>query len=109
MLDPVSKKEFKENILRLKEEKGLTVISITHDKNETLIADKVLVLNEGKIVFDEISSLETVRQNIENEIPFEIPDSWCWCRLKDVAAYKKGPFGSSITKSINLNSLNSNS
>lgn len=52
MLDPVSKKKFKENILRLKEEKGLTIISITHDKNETLNADKVIVMNHGDIVFD---------------------------------------------------------
>lgn len=52
MLDPVSKKEFKENILRLKKERNLTVVSITHDMNETLKADKVIVLNKGKIVFD---------------------------------------------------------
>ena len=52
MLDPVSKKKFKENILKLKEEKGLTIISITHDKNETLNADKVIVMNEGNIVFN---------------------------------------------------------
>lgn len=52
MLDPVSKKDFRDNILRLKKEKNLTVISITHDMNETLNADRVLVLNDGKIVFD---------------------------------------------------------
>ena len=39
-------------------------------------------------------------KNIEEEIPFEIPKTWCWCRLKDLAIYKKGPFGSSITKSM---------
>lgn len=52
MLDPVSKKEFKENILKLQKEKNLTIISITHDKNETLLADKIIVLDKGKIVFD---------------------------------------------------------
>lgn len=52
MLDPVAKKEFKNNILRLKEEKELTIISITHDKNETLNADRVIVLDKGKIVFN---------------------------------------------------------
>ena len=52
MLDPVSKKEFKESILMLKKERDLTVISITHDMNETLNADRVIVLNGGKIVFD---------------------------------------------------------
>lgn len=52
MLDPVSKKEFKDNIMRLKKERNLTIISITHDKNETLLADKIIVLDKGKIVFD---------------------------------------------------------
>lgn len=52
MLDPVSKKEFKENILKIKNERDLTIISITHDMNETLNADRVIVLNEGEIVFD---------------------------------------------------------
>ena len=51
MLDPVSKREFKENILKLKDERNLTIISITHDKNETLKADKVIVMDKGKIVF----------------------------------------------------------
>lgn len=36
----------------------------------------------------------------ENEVPFEIPEGWCWCRLDDLAFYKKGPFGSSLTKSM---------
>ena len=33
-------------------------------------------------------------------VPFEIPDGWCWCTLDDLAFYKKGPFGSSLTKSM---------
>ncbi len=37
---------------------------------------------------------------IDDEIPFEIPDSWEWARLDSLAFYKKGPFGSSITKAM---------
>ena len=37
---------------------------------------------------------------IEDEIPFEIPENWIWVRLGDLAQYKKGPFGSSITKAM---------
>lgn len=36
----------------------------------------------------------------EDEIPFEIPKSWCWCRLGELGLYRKGPFGSSLTKSM---------
>ena len=37
---------------------------------------------------------------INEEIPFEIPQGWEWCRLNDLALYRKGPFGSSLTKSM---------
>ncbi|MBL7576195.1 type I restriction enzyme, S subunit [Peptoniphilus asaccharolyticus DSM 20463] len=37
---------------------------------------------------------------IEDEIPFEVPDKWVWVRLGNLAQYKKGPFGSSITKAM---------
>jgi type I restriction enzyme S subunit len=34
------------------------------------------------------------------EPPFDIPDSWEWTTLDELAFYKKGPFGSSLTKSM---------
>ena len=37
---------------------------------------------------------------IDEEMPFEIPQGWEWCRLNDLALYRKGPFGSSLTKSM---------
>ena len=37
---------------------------------------------------------------IDDEIPFELPKGWEWCRLGEVAEYRKGPFGSSLTKSM---------
>ena len=37
---------------------------------------------------------------IDDEIPFELPNGWEWCRLGEVAEYRKGPFGSSLTKSM---------
>ncbi len=37
---------------------------------------------------------------IEDEIPFDLPQGWTWTRLGTLAQYKKGPFGSSITKAM---------
>lgn len=34
------------------------------------------------------------------EQPYQIPDNWCWTTLDVVADYKKGPFGSAITKAM---------
>ncbi|MBR2618930.1 MAG: restriction endonuclease subunit S [Paludibacteraceae bacterium] len=39
------------------------------------------------------------KSHYEN-VPFEIPKNWVWCKLDDLAFYKKGPFGSSLTKSM---------
>ena len=46
--------------------------------------------------------------NIDDEIPFDIPESWAWCRLGNLGEYKKGPFGSAITKSIFIEDTGSN-
>ena len=36
----------------------------------------------------------------EQDVPFEVSQGWVWCKLDDLAFYKKGPFGSSLTKSM---------
>ena len=36
----------------------------------------------------------------EEEIPFDIPSNWEWVRMIDIGDYKKGPFGSALTKNI---------
>ena len=48
MLDPMCVKEVLDVIENLKDKK--TIISITHNLNEAIKADKVIVMNEGKIV-----------------------------------------------------------
>ena len=36
----------------------------------------------------------------EDEIPYEIPANWTWVRFGELGSYKKGPFGSALTKSM---------
>ena len=36
----------------------------------------------------------------EDEKAFLIPENWSWARIGDVGIYKKGPFGSALTKSM---------
>ena len=52
MLDPVGRKEVMDTIDMLCREKGITVINITHHMNEAVRADRVIVLNDGKIYMD---------------------------------------------------------
>lgn len=48
MLDPRGRSEVMETIRRLREKEDITVISITHDLDEVLYADRVIVMNEGE-------------------------------------------------------------
>ncbi len=52
MLDPAGRKEVMETILKLNREYNITVIHITHYMNEALMADRVIVMNEGSIIAD---------------------------------------------------------
>ncbi len=53
MLDPKGTKEINNTIKELKEmDNGKTIISITHELEEALYADRILVLNNGHIVLD---------------------------------------------------------
>ena len=66
---------------------------IKADKNSSLI----IKADDGRH-YEQFS--DGTLKDIEDEIPFEIPESWCWCRLRDIGIYKKGPFGSALTKSM---------
>lgn len=49
MLDPLGRKEIMETITRLRQEENLTLITVTHDLDEVIQADHVIVLNEGRL------------------------------------------------------------
>ena len=65
---------------------------------ERIKAEKEQLIKEGKIKRPKKTS-SSDKSHYEN-IPFEIPEGWVWCKLDDLAFYKKGPFGSSLTKSM---------
>ena len=52
MLDPRGRKEVIDTIGRLNREKGITVVLITHHMDEAAKADRVVVLNKGKVAAD---------------------------------------------------------
>ena len=52
MLDPRGRKEVIDTIGRLNREKGITVVLITHHMDEAAKADRVVVLDKGKVTAD---------------------------------------------------------
>lgn len=53
MLDPKGRAEIISTLHRLNREKGITVVLITHYMEEAQNADRVIVMNDGKIVADD--------------------------------------------------------
>lgn len=52
MLDPSGREEVLSTVRKLNREKGITVVWITHFMEEAALADRVVVLHEGKIALD---------------------------------------------------------
>ena len=65
------------------------------DLYKQIQAEKQNLIKAGKIKKEKPLPAIT-----DDEKPFEIPQSWKWVRLGDLGFYKKGPFGSALTKSM---------
>ena len=63
---------------------------------ERIRKEKQQLVKEGKLKKKDLEE----KPISEDEIPFEIPESWEWVRWGMLGEYKKGPFGSSLTKSM---------
>ncbi|MFW5986562.1 MAG: energy-coupling factor transporter ATPase, partial [Halanaerobiales bacterium] len=72
MLDPRGRQEVMETVAYLNKEKGITIVYITHFMEETIHADRVLVMNEGEIyrcgtpvdIFSDIEALKKVNMDV---------------------------------------------
>ena len=63
---------------------------------ERIRAEKERLIKEGKIKKPKKSKVVCDKPHY----PYELPKGWVWTTLGDLAFYKKGPFGSSLTKSM---------
>ena len=79
---------------------------------ERIRAEKQELIRQGKIKKSKHESIIVTRDKIPyeiidgkerciaDEVPFELPEGWALIRLNDIGIYRKGPFGSSLTKSM---------
>ena len=85
MLDPNGRKEVIATITKLNKEEHVTVILITHYMDEVIGADKVFVMDEGKVVlsgtprevFSKVEHLKALRLDVPHttELAFELEKS----------------------------------
>lgn len=73
MLDPLGRKDILRIVKDLNRKKGITVIMITQYMEETVIADRVIVMNEGLVAF-EGTPAEVFRRGTElRKINLDVP------------------------------------
>ena len=82
MLDPIGRKEVIETVHELNEKEQVTVLLITHYMDEVIGADKVLVMDEGRIVmqgtpreiFSRVEELKSYRLSVPQvtELAYEL-------------------------------------
>lgn len=76
MLDPQGRQEVIEIVKKLRAQIGLTVLSITHDLEEVLLADRILVMNEGRVLMtgtpDEIFRQGAALEEVGLDLPFAL-------------------------------------
>ena len=53
MLDPLGRKEIINTIIELNKDKGITIVLITHFMEEAQNADRVIVFDDGRVLFDD--------------------------------------------------------
>ena len=75
MLDPRGRKEVIETIKKLNKEKGITIVLITHYMEEVIDTDRLIIMEKGKVVLDDIPL--NVFKNVEKikELKLDVPES----------------------------------
>ena len=75
MLDPHGRREVMKTVHELNEKFGITVILITHYMDEAATADRVIVMNDGKVILDDEPKKVFWNVNLLKNIGLDVPQS----------------------------------
>ncbi|MBQ8029062.1 MAG: energy-coupling factor transporter ATPase [Clostridia bacterium] len=75
MLDPRGRAEVMSEVLKLNKELGITVIFITHYMDEAVNADRVVVMDEGKIILNGTPKEVFVNIELLKKVGLDVPEA----------------------------------
>jgi energy-coupling factor transport system ATP-binding protein len=75
MLDPHGRSEVLKTISALQKEKGITVVLITHHMSEAAMADRVVVMQNGKIISDGTPKQVFSQVDVMQKADLSVPDT----------------------------------
>lgn len=73
MIDPNDRKDILEVLTKLHAEQELTIITISHNLEESLFADKLILINKGKVIVEGIPTEVLKQDKIINKLGLELP------------------------------------
>lgn len=74
MLDPKGRAEVLDTVKRLNREKGITVVYITHFMEETVEADRIVVMGEGRLRMEGTPQQIFAREEELDALTLEVPE-----------------------------------
>ena len=79
MLDPKGRQEVLDTVCRLNREGGITVVLITHYMEEAALADRVVVMEEGRVLMDGSPREVFAQVDALRELGLDVPQPTALC------------------------------
>ena len=73
MLDPAGRREVLDTVRMLNRQEGITVVNITHYMNEAAMADRILVIHDGKLLLQGKPDEIFARRDLLRQVGLEVP------------------------------------
>lgn len=75
MLDPIGRKQVMATMEKLNKEYGITVVHITHYMQEAILADRIVVIDKGKVILEGTPRQVFKEVKLLKEIGLDVPDT----------------------------------
>ncbi len=73
MLDPQGRQEVMQTIRKLNREQGITVVLITHYMEEAALADRIVVIDDGTVILDDVPKKVFSQVDKMKELGLDVP------------------------------------
>ena len=73
MLDPIGRKDVLKNIKEINKEYGITIILITHYMDEAAQADRIVVMDKGKLIMEGTPKQVFSQVELMKKIGLDVP------------------------------------
>ncbi|NLA76538.1 MAG: energy-coupling factor transporter ATPase [Clostridiales bacterium] len=75
MLDPSGRREVMDAVMKLNKEYGITIVFVTHFMDEAVFADRVAVINDGRLMLDGTPHEVFAQESLMKSAGLDVPQS----------------------------------